>query len=147
MNSKLSYQNQKLREDYDSLKKEYDYITSGASDDEDNWEFQDDILFKGVWNIMELEMKRDDIIEKIFNNPEYEKKNILLYNDDKLVFNIDIELVKRQGLKIVRVNDSEYFAIDTLTDLYGGIMFTFNKLYIMNLFGEDTIIKVVDTDE
>ena len=92
---------------------------------------------------MELEMKRDEIIEKIFNNPEYEKENILLYNDDKLVFNIDIELVKRQGLKIVRVNDSEYFALDTLNDLYGGIMFTFNKLYIMNLFGEDTIIKVV----
>lgn len=96
---------------------------------------------------MELKMKMDEIIEKIFNNPEYEKENILLYNDDKLVFNIEMWLVKDKGLKISRLRDSKYLTIDTLTDLYSGIMFTFNKLYIINMFGEDTMIEVVDSDE
>lgn len=96
---------------------------------------------------MELEMKIDEIIEKIFNNPEYEKENILLYNDGKLVFNIEMGLVKEKGLKVARLRDSKYLTIDTLNDLYSGIMFTFNKLYIINMFGEDTSIKVVDIDE
>lgn len=96
---------------------------------------------------MELKMKMDEIIEKIFNNPEYEKENILLYNDDKLVFNIEMGLAKQRGLKVARLRDSQYLTIDTLNDLYSGIMFTFNKLYIINMFGEDTMIKVVDIDE